>query len=168
MITQQVRLARRFLIGSLVLASGCDRGLTEPESLQNSSGMASTVPQALSEHTASAPASTDAMAAARDIIVAAGATPATPPDSALDLSGPINDLAARVLPAFGDDAGAVALRRGLSSVLVLARGGQRIEARAVLQATRTALRSSLAGAADLDAVRLTLDAFEHALDPNTP
>jgi hypothetical protein len=87
---------------------------------------------------------------------------------ALDFSSEVADLKSRILPAFGQDADARALSVGLSTIEQTLQSGDRLRTRLVVQATRAALRSSIAGAANVDAVRLTLDAFIRALDSDIP
>jgi hypothetical protein len=87
---------------------------------------------------------------------------------ALDFSSEVADLKTRILPAFGHDADARALSLGLSTIEQTLKSGDRSRTRVVVQATRAALHSKTAGAANVDAVRLTLDAFIRALDSDIP
>jgi hypothetical protein len=85
------------------------------------------------------------------------------PSGGLDLSDEIGDLTQRVLPGFSDERAARKLRDALVTLGERARIGDRPGATLAIAAARGVLRAGSAGDADLDAVRLTLDAMQRAV-----
>jgi hypothetical protein len=124
-------------------------------------------PDTTAEPPAESPAATPAAVKQADpspeAAVAGTARLARAPSAALDLSDEIGDLTQRVLPGFHEERAAHELRDALVTLGERVRTGDRPGAMLAIAAARGVLRAGSAGDADLDAVRLTLDAMQRAV-----